>query len=57
MLLRRRLLLLFVGIVAGVLILGIWMAVTLRERDDAQQRERKLSVSLERIAQLSTAYA
>ena len=57
MLLRRRLLLLFVGIVAGVLVLGSWMVVTLRERDDAQQRERRLSVSLERVAQLSTAYA
>ena len=57
MLLRRRLLLLFVGIVAGVLVLGSWMALTLRERDDAQQRERRLSVSLERVARLSTAYA
>lgn len=57
MLLRRRLLLLFVGIVAGVLALGMSMVLTLRDRDDAQERERKLSVGLERIAQLSTAYA
>jgi serine phosphatase RsbU (regulator of sigma subunit)/CHASE3 domain sensor protein len=57
MLLRRRLLLLFVGIVAGVLVLGAFMVVTLRERDRAQQRERKISVAVERVAQLSTAYA
>jgi serine phosphatase RsbU (regulator of sigma subunit)/CHASE3 domain sensor protein len=57
MLLRRRLLLLFVGIVAGVLVLGVLMAVALRDRDDAQERERKLSVAVERVAQLSTAYA
>ena len=57
MLLRRRLLLLFVAIVAAVLALGIVMVVTLRDRDDAQQRERRLSVAVERVAQLSTAYA
>ena len=57
MLLRRRLLLLFVGIVAAVLALGVFMVLTLRERDDAQQRERELSVAVERVAQLSTAYA
>jgi serine phosphatase RsbU (regulator of sigma subunit)/CHASE3 domain sensor protein len=57
MLLRRRLLLLFVAIVAAVLALGALMVVTLRDRDDAQQRERRLSVGVERVAQLSTAYA
>lgn len=57
MLLRRRLLLLFVGIVAGVLALGVVMAVSLRDRDDAQRRERRLSVTVERVAQLSAAYA
>jgi len=57
MLLRRRLLLLFVAIIAAVLALGISMVVTVRERDDAQQRERRLSVAMERAAQLSTAYA
>jgi serine phosphatase RsbU (regulator of sigma subunit)/CHASE3 domain sensor protein len=57
MLLRRRLLLLFVAIVAAVLALGVLMVVTLRDRDDAQQRERRLSVAVERVAQLSTAYA
>jgi len=46
MLLRRRLLLLFVGIVAGVLILGIWMAVTLRERDTASQQR----IAIDKIA-------
>jgi sigma-B regulation protein RsbU (phosphoserine phosphatase) len=56
MLLRRRLLLLFVGIVAGVLVLGTFMVFTLRDRDRAQQRERRLSVAIERSAQLSTAY-
>src|SRR3954466_2106304 len=56
MLLRRRLLLLFVAIVAAVLALGGLMVLTLRERDDAQQRERRLSVAVERVAQLSTAY-
>jgi serine phosphatase RsbU (regulator of sigma subunit)/CHASE3 domain sensor protein len=57
MLLRRRLLLLFVGIVAGVLGLGFAMVLTLRDRDDAQQGERRMSVAVERVAQLSTAYA
>ena len=57
MLLRRRLLLLFVAIVAAVLALGGLMVLTLRERDDAQQRERRFSVAVERVAQLSTAYA
>src|SRR6478736_2853270 len=57
MLLRRRLLLLFVAIVAAVLALGGLMVLTLRERDDAQQRERRISVAVERVAQLSTAHA
>jgi serine phosphatase RsbU (regulator of sigma subunit)/CHASE3 domain sensor protein len=57
MLLRRRLLLLFVGVVVGVLVLGTFMVVRLRDRDDAQQRERRLSVAVERVAQLSTAAA
>ena len=57
MLLRRRLLLLFVAIVAAVLALGGLMVLTLRERDEAQQRERRISVAVERVAQLSTAYA
>jgi serine phosphatase RsbU (regulator of sigma subunit)/CHASE3 domain sensor protein len=57
MLLRRRLLLLFVAIVAAVLVLGAFMVVTLRDRDHAQQQERELSVAVERVAQLSTAYA
>ena len=57
MLLRRRLLLLFVAVVVGVLVLGTFMVVRLRERDDAQQRERRLSVAVERVAQLATANA
>lgn len=57
MLLRRRLQLLFVAIVAAVIALGAFMVVTLRDRDDAQQHERELSVAVERVAQLSTAYA
>ncbi len=57
MLLRRRLLLLFVAIVAAVLVVGVFMVVTLRDRDHAQQREREVSVAVERVAQLSTAYA
>lgn len=57
MLLRRRLLLLFVAIVAAVLALGVLMVLTLRDRDDAQQRERRVSVAVERVAQLSTANA
>ncbi|HEY3671085.1 MAG TPA: SpoIIE family protein phosphatase [Acidimicrobiia bacterium] len=56
MLLRRRLLLLFVAIVAAVLAVGVLMVVTLRDRDDAQQRERKLSVTVERVAQLMAAH-
>ena len=31
--------------------------VAIRDRDDAQQRERQLSVAVERVAQLGTAYA
>jgi serine phosphatase RsbU (regulator of sigma subunit)/CHASE3 domain sensor protein len=57
MLLRRRLLLLFVGVLAAVLALGALTVVTIRERDEAQQDERRLSVAVERIAQLGTAYA
>jgi sigma-B regulation protein RsbU (phosphoserine phosphatase) len=57
MLLRRRLLLLFVAVVVGVLALGTWMVVRLHDRDTAQQRERRLSVAVERVAQLATAYA
>jgi sigma-B regulation protein RsbU (phosphoserine phosphatase) len=57
MLLRRRLLLLFVAIVAGVVVLGAVATVVIRQRDDAQARERKLSVALERVARLQTAYS
>jgi CHASE3 domain sensor protein len=57
MLLRRRLLLLFVAIVAGVVVLGAVAAVVIRQRDDAQARERALSVALERVARLQTAYS
>ncbi len=57
MLLGRRLLLLFVAIVVGVLVLGTLMVVRLQDRDAAQQRERRLSVAVERLAQLATAYA
>jgi serine phosphatase RsbU (regulator of sigma subunit)/CHASE3 domain sensor protein len=56
MLLRRRLLLLFVAVLAGVIALGGTAAFVIRERDAAQQRERELSVSLERVAQLGVAY-
>jgi sigma-B regulation protein RsbU (phosphoserine phosphatase) len=57
MLLRRRLLLLFVAIAAMVVLVGALTAVGLVARDDAQQRERQLSVAVERVAQLGTAYA
>jgi CHASE3 domain sensor protein len=57
MLLRRRLLLLFVAIVAGVVVLGAVATVVIRQRDDAQARERALAVSLERVARLQTAYS
>jgi serine phosphatase RsbU (regulator of sigma subunit)/CHASE3 domain sensor protein len=56
MLLRRRLLLLFVAIIAGVLALGGFTAILIRDRDHAQERERQLSISLERVARLGTAY-
>jgi sigma-B regulation protein RsbU (phosphoserine phosphatase) len=54
--LRRRLLLLFVAILGGVVALGGAAAFVIRERDDAQLRERELSVALERVAQLGVAY-
>src|SRR4051794_28102117 len=57
MLLRRRLLLLFVAIVAGVLAVGAVATIVIRQRDDAQARERKLSVAMERVARLQTAYS
>lgn len=57
MLLRRRLQLLFVAVVAAVLVLGIVMVVLMRERDDAQSNERGLALAAERVAQLGTAYA
>ena len=56
MLLRRRLLLLFVAILAGVVALGGVAAVMIRQRDDALQRERALSVAVERVSQLGVAY-
>jgi serine phosphatase RsbU (regulator of sigma subunit)/CHASE3 domain sensor protein len=57
MLLRRRLQLLFVAILAGVVALGGAIAYVIRERDDAQVHERELSVALERVAQLGLAYS
>jgi serine phosphatase RsbU (regulator of sigma subunit)/CHASE3 domain sensor protein len=57
MLLRRRLLLLFVAVIVGVLVLGTLTVVTLRERDDAQQSERELSVAAEQVAQLGAAFS
>ena len=38
-------------------VLGAIAVVVIRDRDQAQARERELSVSLERVAQLATAYA
>ncbi len=57
MLLRRRLLLLFVAIVAGVVLVGAAATVVIRQRDDAQARDRELSVAQERVARLQTAYS
>jgi serine phosphatase RsbU (regulator of sigma subunit)/CHASE3 domain sensor protein len=56
MLLRRRLLLLFVAVLVGVLAFGIAIVLVVRERDMSQARERALSVALERSTQLATAY-
>ncbi len=57
MLLRRRLLLLFVAMLIGVLALGVVTAIVIRARDDAQARERVLEVATERVAQLAAAYS
>ena len=56
MLLRRRLLLLFVVSLAGVLLFGSAAGVLIRRRDIAQQRERRAGLAREQVAQLSTAY-
>jgi sigma-B regulation protein RsbU (phosphoserine phosphatase) len=56
MLLRRRLLLLFVAVVVGVLVSGVLAGLVIRERDRAQSRERSLSVAVERSTQLAAAY-
>jgi sigma-B regulation protein RsbU (phosphoserine phosphatase) len=56
MLLRRRLLLLFVAVLVGVLGFGLAIVLVVRERDESQLRERALSVALERSTQLTTAY-
>ena len=57
MLLRRRLLLLFVAMLTGFMASGIAVALVFRTRDDAQARERVLEVASERVAQLGTAYS
>ncbi len=57
MLLRRRLLLLFVSILVGVVLLGGAAVAVIHDRDAAQARERRLSVALERVAQLAVAYS
>jgi sigma-B regulation protein RsbU (phosphoserine phosphatase) len=57
MLLRRRLLLLFVAILAAVAVPGVAAVAMIRERDHAQAHDRELSVGLEQVAQLSTSFS
>ena len=56
MLLRRRLLLLFVARLAGTLISAGVAGVLSRQRDTVQERERRAVLAREQVAQLATAY-
>jgi serine phosphatase RsbU (regulator of sigma subunit)/CHASE3 domain sensor protein len=55
MLLRRRLLLVFVGMVIGLLALAVVARVVVRGRDDAAVRARNYDLASERVARLEAA--
>jgi serine phosphatase RsbU (regulator of sigma subunit)/CHASE3 domain sensor protein len=57
MLLRRRLVLLFAGILAGVLILSVAAGAVIARRDDTRTTERRLAIAQEQSAQLAAAYS
>ena len=57
MLLRRRLVLLFAGMLAAVVLVGVVSAVVIRQRDDTRTAERRLVIAQEQAAQLATAYS
>jgi sigma-B regulation protein RsbU (phosphoserine phosphatase) len=56
-LLRRRLLLLFVALLVSVVVLGAVARVVVRARDDAASRGRTVRVAVELASQLQTAYS
>ena len=57
MLLRRRLVFLFAGILAGVLVVSVVAAAVISRRDDTRGTERRLAIAQEQVAQLTTAYS
>jgi serine phosphatase RsbU (regulator of sigma subunit)/CHASE3 domain sensor protein len=57
MLLRRRLVLLFAGILAGVLVISVAAGVVIARRDDTRTTERRLAIAQEQVAQLAAAYS
>ena len=57
MLLRRRLVLLFAGILAGVLIISVAAGAVIAQRDDTRTTERRLAIAQEQAAQLAAAYS
>ena len=56
-LLRRRLLLLFVGVVVGVVVLGVLARSVIRSRDEAADRGKIVRVSQEQVNRLHGAYS
>ena len=56
-LLRRRLLLLFVGVVLGVVILGVLARAVVRARDEAAVHGRTIRVAREEVGRLRAAYS
>jgi sigma-B regulation protein RsbU (phosphoserine phosphatase) len=57
MLLRRRLVFLFAGVLAGVLALSVVAAAVIARRDDTRKTERRLAIAQEQVAQLATAFS
>src|SRR4051812_42551381 len=57
MLLRRRLVLLFAGILAGVLVISVAAGAVIAERDNTRTTERRLAIAQEQTAQLAAAFS
>jgi CHASE3 domain sensor protein len=57
MLLRRRLVLLFAAILAGVLVIGVAAGAVIRQHDHTRTTERRLAIAQEQVAQLAAAFS